>query len=654
MRPSALFLSLLALSAAPSGALAQGTPPSLDLRGFRAPLDPASGLYLAPADSPATGAWIAPLWMNYVYRPITLRDTATGDIAFDVIGHQITSDLTASVGIAHRVLVGLDMPIALYQSGDEPTEASRRTTGDLFLPNQALGDLGLNAKLTLIRPTRGDLGGFALALSERFTVPTGDEASFLGEGSVTSETRVLGEYRLVAVALHATAGVKVRGYPEAFACGSQPIDACKSRFGHELPFGLGLAFRPQALGIDEKGRWTWTLESRGRLPLYPIAPFQSTAASLLTIGIGARYALRDVSFFAGLEAAPLAGVGAAPLRATLSVAWAPRSHDADGDGIDDEVDQCSQLPEDKDGFQDDDGCPDLDNDDDGVVDADDQCPAEKEDEDGYQDDDGCPDLDNDGDRVLDEDDACPNTPGDRSVDPKTSGCPIHDADHDGIQDDKDKCPAEPEDKDGYQDEDGCPDLDNDGDGVSDAEDACPNEPGVDTTDARDRGCPDQDPDKDTFLGSGDKCPDEAEVWNGIDDGDGCPDAAPQKKLKPLVTVKETKKGPVLEVEQKVTFTPTHAVDTSSLSVLRALASEMLRHPTWTVAIGVRTSSEVDEAAVEKRAAAVAQVIRRFARRENAATTVPWGEVKSAPRALEFGIGFTVLVPQQTPADRDRR
>ena len=47
--------------------------------------------------------------------------------------------------------------------------------------------------------------------------------------------------------------------------------------------------------------------------------------------------------------------------------------------------------EDKDGFQDDDGCPDPDNDGDGIADADDACPDEAETMNGYEDGDGCPD-----------------------------------------------------------------------------------------------------------------------------------------------------------------------------------------------------------------------------------------------------------------------
>jgi OOP family OmpA-OmpF porin len=98
--------------------------------------------------------------------------------------------------------------------------------------------------------------------------------------------------------------------------------------------------------------------------------------------------------------------------------------DTDGDGILDKNDKCPNEAEDKDGFEDEDGCPDLDNDKDGIADKDDKCPNEAEDKDGFEDEDGCPDLDND---------------------------------KDGIPDDKDKCPNEPETVNGFQDDDGCPD-----------------------------------------------------------------------------------------------------------------------------------------------------------------------------------------------------
>ena len=82
--------------------------------------------------------------------------------------------------------------------------------------------------------------------------------------------------------------------------------------------------------------------------------------------------------------------------------------DTDRDGLFDDEDGCPTQPEDKDGFQDADGCPDPDNDQDGIVDELDKCPLEPEDKDGFEDQDGCPEPDNDHDKVLDPQDKCPN------------------------------------------------------------------------------------------------------------------------------------------------------------------------------------------------------------------------------------------------------
>lgn len=64
--------------------------------------------------------------------------------------------------------------------------------------------------------------------------------------------------------------------------------------------------------------------------------------------------------------------------------------DADHDGVADRHDACPAQSEDRDSFQDDDGCPDEDNDGDGLRDVDDACPLEAEDLDDFEDTDGCP------------------------------------------------------------------------------------------------------------------------------------------------------------------------------------------------------------------------------------------------------------------------
>ncbi|MGE0867162.1 MAG: OmpA family protein [Kofleriaceae bacterium] len=66
--------------------------------------------------------------------------------------------------------------------------------------------------------------------------------------------------------------------------------------------------------------------------------------------------------------------------------------DTDKDGILDEKDLCVTRAEDRDGFEDTDGCPDIDNDLDRVLDIADRCPLESETYNGISDDDGCPDI----------------------------------------------------------------------------------------------------------------------------------------------------------------------------------------------------------------------------------------------------------------------
>jgi outer membrane protein OmpA-like peptidoglycan-associated protein len=146
-----------------------------------------------------------------------------------------------------------------------------------------------------------------------------------------------------------------------------------------------------------------------------------------------------------------------------------KSGDLDNDGIPDSVDKCPQVPEDMDGFEDSDGCPDFDNDKDGIADSVDGCPNAPEDYDGFQDKDGCADADNDKDGV------CDPWVADQHLELL----------YEKVCKGMDKCPNLPEDIDGFEDLDGCPDFDNDLDGVPDTLDKCPNEAGP----ADNQGCP---------------------------------------------------------------------------------------------------------------------------------------------------------------------
>lgn len=215
-------------------------------------------------------------------------------------------------------------------------------------------------------------------------------------------------------------------------------------------------------------------------------------------------------------------------------------YDMDGDGITNTADKCPTTAEDKDDFEDSDGCPEDDNDKDGIKDADDKCPMKAEDKDEDRDDDGCPDVDDD---------------------------------NDGIDNDADKCKDVPEDMDGFEDDDGCPEKDNDKDGIEDAADLCPLEAETKNNWADEDGCPEKDTDKDGVWNIVDKCVDAAETLNGYDDLDGCPDAVPADLTA------------VLGIQTDIKFErKSEAIFRRSLKPLDTLAAVLKRHPKATIEI----------------------------------------------------------------------
>src|SRR5690606_17814844 len=112
-----------------------------------------------------------------------------------------------------------------------------------------------------------------------------------------------------------------------------------------------------------------------------LAAQEAFLTSALEWAIGARWAMPwvDLHLEGGIGSGLVAGFGSPDVRLFTGLRWAPTQKDKDGDGIDDDVDACPDEPEDQDGYEDSDGCPDADNDADGLPDGVDQCPNEAED-----------------------------------------------------------------------------------------------------------------------------------------------------------------------------------------------------------------------------------------------------------------------------------
>jgi OOP family OmpA-OmpF porin len=446
MRRHQLSLFALAfglLSGATRTADAQ-TLPSIDARTWRPSFDPAANLVTEPVTTPGAGNWNVGAFTHYSFRPITVHHADSGDVAFRPVEHLVGMDLGGTVGIGDRIALGASLPLVLFQDGDSglPSTISQSSR----TPQFGIGDASLALKGTLISNAGG---GFGLASITNVTLPTGDRTTFYGDGSVTAATRVAAEYSLVIITANASLGYKARTDQHVWPAPS----AGGITFGDEIPWSVGMTMNPSLFKIDPQNRHRIEIAAHGWLPGGPVAPFGagdpgSSALSPVMLTVDDRVEIghyRDLYATYGVDIGLNDAVGVPAFRAIAGIGWAPREHDMDHDGVPDDLDQCPEIPEDRDGFEDSDGCPDIDDDNDGIVDKEDACPRVPGVESSDPKKNGCPAEDRDHDGIPDSSDACPDEWGEASADPKMNGCAQKDRDGDGIPDRLDKCPDQPED-----------------------------------------------------------------------------------------------------------------------------------------------------------------------------------------------------------------
>jgi len=409
-----------------------------------------------------------------------------------IVEDVISPTLQMAFGIANFLEIGASLPFRITSGTWNPNftgDANDPRDNDQFnFSSQGVGDIGIHAKIRFLDTSHFPIG---LALVGSVFIPAGyDKDKWLGENQVTERLSLVLDHEWRRVRIAVNGGILLRSETHTFIDAPQPgripqVPATNLSViaKNEIPFGAAIAFSLV------KDRFDLVGEVTGSIPL-DATNYQPLEA----LGAIKVYLARNSYFLIG------GGAGLAPdkaanpaARAFIGIVFEPNIGDRDGDGIKDDVDKCPDEPEDRDGFEDADGCPDPDNDRDGIPDELDKCPNEPETMNGIEDADGCPDgetADRDGDGIPDAVDKCPDDPEDKDGFQDADGCPDPDNDHDGIPDIDDNCPNDPEDKDGFQDADGCPDPDNDNDRIPDKLDKCPNEP---------------------------------ETYNGYQDADGCPD-----------------------------------------------------------------------------------------------------------------------------------
>ncbi len=343
--------------------------PRLDAQTFHPSVDPNASMVIEPPTTPGPLVGSVGAWLSEAYRPLS-EVTSSGDVVSRPITSALLVHAVANVGLSERFGFGVSVPFSLFQTGDDGRAEQPK------VPATAFGDVAYSLKAAILRNEGGGLGvGTLFGMS----LPTGGANSFLGERGVTATPRVIVEYNLAVTLLQGSLGYTFRSAPQTWP------EAGGVRFGAAVPWTLAFAVKPVLFGIDPNNRQTIELGLRGSLPAGPVGPFGSgdpgsarLSPVLLTlsdrVGLGHN---RDAFVLAGIDIGLNDAVGVPTVRFALAMGWAHHDHDMDRDGVDDAVDECPEIAEDRDGFQDSDGCPEVDNDDDGVVDSEDACPNVK-------------------------------------------------------------------------------------------------------------------------------------------------------------------------------------------------------------------------------------------------------------------------------------
>jgi OmpA-OmpF porin, OOP family len=516
--PSAVVFASALVAAGPQPTHAQAVEPpfdaAIDLQLFEYATGRHTFLTVPDADVSGAQQFSVDVLMTFLTNPFVIYNVNLGEeiesTRTNVVDSLVAGHIGGSFGLSDSLEVGLSLPVVFALNG-EGIDVAMASAGD-GLRASGIGDLRAEVKW---RAWRKD--NLRVAVLPGITIPTSigtNPGGDIGAGDLLGDN--LPSVRARAAAQWTSASGRLHAGGTLGALFRKPREIYSSEVGQQLLYGAGAS-----LQVSDKVNFITELFGRAGLTTFDVDanPLELNGALRLA-------ATPSVAVLAGGGGGLVRGIGSPGLRMFLSVGWSPDLRDDDGDGIPNLRDDCPLLAEDRDDFEDADGCPDEDNDGDRREDSIDRCPNEAEDLDGFEDEDGCPEPDNDKDGLNDADDRCPNDAEDGKPPFPNDGCPAdkRDSDDDGIVDAFDRCPNAREDLDGFEDWDGCPDPDNDGDGIEDDKDACPlcaeDRDGFEDDD----GCPEIDNDKDGVLDAQDKCPDQAEVLNGIDDFDGCPDS----------------------------------------------------------------------------------------------------------------------------------
>ncbi len=305
-----------------TAALAQQAP-TVDAQNYRPTLD---GRALLWTDDAAVGAGAGVGFsLGYARNPLKYEIVETGETG-SAVGDLLQLDLLGTY--SWRFLrAGLDLPIV------------PASTGDLSLGGGGLGDVAFELKAMALDPEARPLG---LAAGLRVTAPTTTGSVPVGAQGAGVGGQLIASHVSGPVTLAMNLGYD--SLPSTSLDSYTMDDQITARLGTGLGVSDALAF-----SIEVVGKTT------------PSAALLDPSNSPLEMLIGAHTRLSDdLVLRLGGGAGLTSGIGAPAARLVAQLSWSRSAEgDADLDGLLDSVDRCPDQPEDADGFEDADGCPEA-------------------------------------------------------------------------------------------------------------------------------------------------------------------------------------------------------------------------------------------------------------------------------------------------------
>lgn len=356
MRIQALLLALLATCFTVPG-LAQ-----VDIERFK-PAVTHDGFVNAETSGTrdAGDRWSFGAYLNYQRNPLIILNE-DGEVVGAFVDGRAGLDVTASATIFGPLSIGLALPVYGIQTGD-------------FDPSFAgLGDVRIVPKLRIL----DNRDGLGLAITGEMRAPT-HTGDFSGgrRGFIAHPKAVVDHLFDSGVRFGVNLGALLK-QDDTFG---NVTSASEFTYAAALGYRLGGRLGKTELGVEGVGGVGLAEAQREEVPLELFL-------------YGKHNLSHEWQILGGPSFGLLRGFGVPTARGFVGVRFAPTKNDSDGDGVSNAQDKCPSVPEDIDGDQDSDGCPeeDKDTDQDGVPDKHDDCPGAKESINGIDDEDGCPDT----------------------------------------------------------------------------------------------------------------------------------------------------------------------------------------------------------------------------------------------------------------------